>query len=104
MRLASFNLENLFDRAKVLNLATFAAGKVVLDRFSKLNSLFEKPVYSAADKKTMLTGLKELGVLRDDSAGEFVILRQNRGKLLKRPPSGPVQVVAGGRGDWIGSS
>jgi endonuclease/exonuclease/phosphatase family metal-dependent hydrolase len=102
MRLASFNLENLFDRAKVLNLATFAAGKVVLDKFSKLNSLFEKPVYSAADKKTMLKGLQELGVLRDDSAGEFVILRQNRGKLLKRPPSGPVQVVADGRGDWIG--
>src|SRR5438477_12895987 len=102
MRLASFNLENLFDRAKALNLDTFAAGKVILDKFSRLNSLFEKQKYSASDKQTILKGLGDLGVLRDDSAGDFVLLRQNRGKLLKRPSSGPVQVVAEGRGDWIG--
>jgi endonuclease/exonuclease/phosphatase family metal-dependent hydrolase len=102
MRLAAFNLENLFDRAKALNLETFAAGKVVLDTFAKVNKLFEKPLYSDADKQAILTGLSDLGVLRDDSAGEFVLLRQNRGKLLKRPPSGPVQVVADGRGDWVG--
>jgi endonuclease/exonuclease/phosphatase family metal-dependent hydrolase len=102
MRLASFNLENLFDRAKALNLDTFAAGKVILDKFAKLNTLFEKPQYSAADKQVILAGLKDLGVLKDDNGGEFVCLRQNRGKLLKRPPNGPVQVVADGRGDWVG--
>jgi endonuclease/exonuclease/phosphatase family metal-dependent hydrolase len=102
MRLASFNLENLFARAKALNLDTFATGRVVLEKFASLNSRFEKPQYSPADKQAILTGLDALGVLRDDSAGEFVVLRQNRGKLLKRPTSGPVQVVAEGRGDWIG--
>jgi endonuclease/exonuclease/phosphatase family metal-dependent hydrolase len=102
MRLASFNLENLFDRAKALNLDTFAEGKVILDKFAKLNKLFEKPQYSAADKQAMLAGLKDLGVLKDDNGGEFVRLRQNRGKLLKRPTGGPVQVVAQGRGDWVG--
>jgi hypothetical protein len=41
-------------------------------------------------------------VLKDDNNGEFVRLRQNRGKLLTRPKTGPVVVVADGREDWIG--
>ena len=28
--------------------------------------------------------------------------RQNRGKLLARPAGGQVEVIANGRGDWIG--
>ncbi len=102
MRLGSFNLENIFDRAKALNQDTIAAGKVVLDEFGRLNKLFGKAIYSAADKKAILKGLGDLEVLKDDNAGEFVRLRQNRGKLLKRPQKGPVEVVATGRGDWIG--
>ena len=102
MRLASFNLENLFDRAKAFDQNTIAEGKVILDKFGRLNKLFAKVTYTAADKKTILDGLKDLGVLKDDNAGEFVRLRQNRGKLLKRPKTGPVEVVADGREDWIG--
>ena len=102
MRLASFNLENLFDRAKAFNQDTIAAGKVVLDKFGRLNKIFAEPTYSPTDKDAILAGLDDLGVLRDDNAGEFVRLRQNRGKLLKRPTSGPVEVVASGREDWIG--
>jgi hypothetical protein len=102
MRLASFNLENIFDRAKALNQDTMAEGKVILDEFARLNKLFGQAAYSPSDKEAILKGLKDLGVLKDDNAGEFVRLRQNRGKLLKRPQSGPVQVVANGRDDWIG--
>ena len=102
MRLASFNLENLFDRAKAFNEDTIAEGKVVLDKFGQLNKIFAKANYSNADKNKILNGLDELGVLRDDNAGEFVRLRQNRGKLLKRPQTGAVQVVATGRDDWVG--
>ena len=102
MRLASFNLENLFDRAKVFNEDTIAEGKVVLDEFGQLNKIFAKANYSNVDKNKILTGLDQLGVLHDDNAGEFVRLRQNRGKLLKRPQNGPVQVVANHRDDWVG--
>ena len=101
MRLASFNLENLFDRAKAFDLDTIAEGKAVLDKFGRLNKFFESDLY-AADKQKILDGLKDLGVLKDDNAGEFVRLRQNRGKLLKRPKTGPVEVVANGRDSWIG--
>lgn len=102
MRLASFNLENIFDRAAALNQDTMAEGKVVLDAFARVNKLLGKTAYSAADKTAILKGLGDLGVLKDDNAGKFVRLRQNRGKLLKRPRTGPVEVVADGRGDWIG--
>jgi endonuclease/exonuclease/phosphatase family metal-dependent hydrolase len=102
MRLGTFNLENIFDRAKAFNQDTIAAGKVILDEFARLNELFAKLTYSGADKKSILEGLDDLGVLKDDNAGKFVRLRQNRGKLLKRPQSAPVVVVANGRGDWIG--
>jgi len=102
MRLASFNMENIFDRAKALNQDSISAGKEILDKFVRLNTLIAKADYSAADKKAILEGLDELGVLKKDDAGEFVLLRQNRGKLLKRPQHGPVEVVAAGRGEWIG--
>src|SRR5262245_58179683 len=102
MMLASFNMENLFDRAKAFNLDTIAHGKAILDKFGRLNKLFAKPTYSPSVKKAILKDLKGLGVLKDDDAGMFVRLRQNRGKLLNRPKTGPVQVVAGGRDDWIG--
>jgi hypothetical protein len=102
MRLASFNLENIFDRAKALNQDTMEAGKEILDEFARLNKLLSKPTYTPTDKKKILEGLKDLGVLKKDDAGEFVLLRQNRGKLLKRPQNGPVEVVAGGRDEWIG--
>ena len=36
------------------------------------------------------------------TTGEWVILRQNRGKLLKRPRAGGLEIVANGRDDSIG--
>jgi len=102
MKLASFNLENIFDRAKALNLATWADGKSVLEEVQKLNALLNKAVYSAPDKQKIKEGLKKVGVDKKDDAGEFVILRQNRGDLVKRPKNKPIEIVAEGRGDWIG--
>ena len=67
-----------------------------------MNKLLSKTNYSPTDKTKIRQGLDALGVLKDDNAGEFVRLRQNRGKLLKRPKSGPVQVIANGRSEWVG--
>jgi endonuclease/exonuclease/phosphatase family metal-dependent hydrolase len=103
MRLASFNLENLFDRAKILNPSTWEAqGRAALQAFERVNDLLEKSTYTPADKTKILEGLDTLGVKSSDDGGTFALLRQNHGKLLKRPNGGPVEVVASGRGDWIG--
>lgn len=102
MRIVSFNVESFFERAKALNAGSWAAGKPVLDAHARLNSLFQKLTYTAADKKKIADGLTALGLDKRDDGSEFVILRQNRGHLLRRPKTGPPEVVAGGRGDWIG--
>ncbi len=101
MRIASFNVENLFDRACVMNLDTWNDGKGILTEYSKLNTLLRKEEYTSSDKKAILTSLDSLGLSKKDES-KFVILRQNRGRLLKRPKSGSPEVVANGRGDWIG--
>ena len=45
--------------------------------------------------------LGELGPTKSDQS-KFARLRKIRGKLLRRPKVGPVEVVANGRADWIG--
>lgn len=102
MRLAVYNVENLFDRAKAMNLDTWSEGRPVLQRFSELNQLLGEPEYTAAMKHRMIRLMKELGLERSDTA-EFVVLRRNRGKLLSRPRSGGLDIIADGRADWAGS-
>jgi endonuclease/exonuclease/phosphatase family metal-dependent hydrolase len=102
MRLASFNVENLFDRAKAMNLDTWQEGKPILEAFAALNELLGEINYTAATKKQMVTLMEKLGLEKSDE-GPFVILRRNRGALLKRPRAGGVEIVAASRADWAGS-
>lgn len=101
MRIAAFNVENLFMRAKALNQDSWAEGKPILDAHARLNKLFQKATYSAADKAKILAEMKSLGILKKDE-GEYVILRKTRGALVKRPRGKPAEIIADGRDDWIG--
>lgn len=102
MRLASFNVENLFDRAKALNQSTWAEGKPVLDRFARLTALLGEVIYTNADKAEIVDLMTALGLAKGDE-GPFVIMRRNRGGLVRRPRNGdPMEVVASGRADWVG--
>ena len=62
MRLATFNVENLFARARALNLADPNESRPILEKYSELNQLFEEPVYSDDMKARMLALLGELGI------------------------------------------
>jgi endonuclease/exonuclease/phosphatase family metal-dependent hydrolase len=101
MRMASFNVENLFSRAVALNQDTWAEGKPILTEYAKVNALLQKATYSAADKAAIGASLGKLGLAKRDTS-KFAILRQNHGWLLKRPKSGALEIVAAGRGDWVG--
>ena len=101
MRIASFNLENMFDRAKALNSANWAAGKPALEAYKDLNALFAKPVYTDADKAQMLALLAANGLLKTED-GPMLVLRKLRGQLAKVPRTGPAEIVATGRSSWIG--
>jgi endonuclease/exonuclease/phosphatase family metal-dependent hydrolase len=101
LRLAGFNVENLFNRARALDQKTWAAGRPVLEAYQRASTLLEEPVYTDAVKAGILRELGRLGLRGGDTA-TFARLRQNRGRLLRRSRDGRVEVVAGGRADWIG--
>jgi hypothetical protein len=99
MRIASYNVENMFRRPVALNQATWAQGRPYLEAYSALQTLLEEPVYSDAEKTRILELLEKLGLLNSDES-KWAILRRTRGSLLSRGAT--VRVTAAGRGDWIG--
>ena len=101
MRIASYNVENLFSRAKAMNLGNWAAGKPILDNYAKLSKLLGEHVYTPARKRRIAELLVVLGLEKSD-IGPFVMLRQNRGHLVTRRKAG-LEIVANGRADWVGS-
>ena len=101
MRLATYNVENLFTRARALNLDTWKDGKVILDAYAETNSLLEEAVYTDAVKARLVTLLRQLG-LDQKNESKFAELRENRGRLVKRSLAGGPQIVAEGRGSWVG--
>ena len=101
MRIASFNVENFFARAKALNTQSWASGKSILAAHAELNSLLGHATYTLSDKGRIIALLDVLGLSRSDTA-EFAVLRQVRGRLLTRHQDAGVEVVANGRGDWVG--
>jgi endonuclease/exonuclease/phosphatase family metal-dependent hydrolase len=104
MRIASYNVENLFERALALNLPTTEEGSKTLERYAAINELLNQTTYTPTDRAQIVELLINLGLGESDdgSAAAFVRLRQNRGNLLERPSSGGIKIVANGRGDWIG--
>jgi Endonuclease/Exonuclease/phosphatase family len=109
IRIASYNVENLFSRPRALNRPEAVATEV-LRAHARVNELFEQEVYTPEVKAEILLLLKELKLLRDDGdvtrTSTFAILRRIRGRLLRRPQNDPdgseVTVVASGRAAWTG--
>ena len=102
MRIASFNVENLFARPKAMDAqeADDATRKKILGAHAGISELFELSSYAGFETE-ILSELDTLGVLTADE-GTFVRLRKLRGSLLRRPMSGPVTLVAKGRASWVG--
>jgi len=102
MKIAAYNVEILFDRAKVFNDDDPDTHRDVLEAHAELNTLFEEDEYSDADKARMLELIDQLGMLRNDR-GPFTRIRKIRGQLISRPqaPRQPF-IKANRRADWVG--
>jgi endonuclease/exonuclease/phosphatase family metal-dependent hydrolase len=110
--IASFNVENLFARAKVLDTTTWEEGAKRLAAFERFNRVAQRRRYRAADKRTMVGDLITLGVLttsgskvirQPNRGAQMALLRENRGDfIVEHRDERGVEVVAGGRGGWIG--
>jgi len=96
IRLATFNVENLFSRAKVLNLDSSEANDEVVAQVTRdagtLRRILRKVIYSPQDR----TDVQEI---LDGPSGKFLAVEVDRGELFRGRTN---EVIAGGRGDWYG--
>jgi endonuclease/exonuclease/phosphatase family metal-dependent hydrolase len=91
IRVATFNVENLFNRARVLNLRNNAQGDEVLVKIRELESELAKATY---DKPRIFSLYKELT--------KFIEVIEVREKLFKRAGTAIIGVKANGVGEWQG--
>jgi endonuclease/exonuclease/phosphatase family metal-dependent hydrolase len=91
LRVASFNAENLFSRARILNLRDHTVTANALKQVDHLHKLLRKTSYSATDKRKIVDLYQALK--------HYIGVRENRGKLFNRTKT---QIVADGVNDWDG--
>ncbi|MBD5787438.1 endonuclease/exonuclease/phosphatase family protein [Cellulosimicrobium terreum] len=106
MRVGTFNVENLFERPRAMSGPLEPGGNAALAAHARLGALLDAKEYTPAVRAEILEHLDTLGLLRADSAA-LAVLRQVRGRLLRRTGSlaagtARTEVLATGRGDWIG--
>jgi endonuclease/exonuclease/phosphatase family metal-dependent hydrolase len=110
--LATYNVENLFARAKALSTDTFTESEPALAAYDEFNRIAAKPKYLEQDKVGMLAALQTLRVLVRTSEGlrinhrpfdhAWALLRQNPGEFLVAPDDAEPRVDADGRAAWNG--
>lgn len=114
IRIASYNVENLFSRSKAFDGSNWAIGEPILAAYREVNALLQNVSYSAAD----LTRMRDLLVMLDiytvndhgairrkrSSNPRWAWLRKNRGSFDREPrdQAQSVEIIATGRSDWIG--
>ena len=102
MRLATFNVENLFERPSAMNLPNWSAGRKYLQDFSELNDLIGRETYDDATKNQLLSIMGRNSGLLNKRTSTFICLREVRGKLLYKPKGKPHEIRVDGRSKWIG--
>lgn len=114
VRIASFNVENLFARPKAFNTADWSLGQPALDAYREVNALFANTTYSPTDKEQIRDLLVALDIYTVNSSGavrrkqtqspRWAWLRKNHGTFDRQPndPTQNVEIIANGRANWIG--
>jgi endonuclease/exonuclease/phosphatase family metal-dependent hydrolase len=114
IRIATYNVENLFARPRAFDPTDWSAGRPALQAYSEVNDLFTNSTYTTAQKNRMRQLLLTLDIYYRNSHGairrkltrrpRWAWLRKNRGKFDRQPrdTSLDVEIVADGRASWIG--
>ena len=104
IRIASFNVENLFARPKVFNFRDKSVGDTILDRIGAFRKILKKTTYTATDKRKIFDEFTK-GESGTESAPlkDFIRIREDQGKLWKKRGWAIKGVKASGSGDWNGT-
>lgn len=100
MRIATFNVENMFERPLIMNQTNLNAGKAVLADFARLSDLIENESYTKADKDEMIKIMSQYKGLINNEESTYIRLRLIRGQFVKKGKA--PSIIATGRADWIG--
>lgn len=114
MRIASYNVENLFARPRAFTPTDPSVGEAAVGAHAEFNALIAKAQYSDPDRDRMreLLVILDIYSVNDQSAirrkqttsPRWGWLRKNRGSFDRQPKdeSKSVEITATGRADWIG--
>lgn len=102
MRIATYNLENLFTRPSAMNNDSDAEGREAIEDDAELNSIIRKATYSGVDKSRLVTLITKYKFHYKNPPIKPIIFQKIRGQLFKKPANGPLEIVATGRDDWTG--
>lgn len=102
LRLASYNLNNLFQRPRLFELPGFSAtAKAVLTDVERLTTLLDKESYAGPTGGEIATLLKKYGFAKRNGGNDYFEVQQARGKLFSVGANG-LTLKAAGRADWLG--
>jgi len=82
MKIAAFNVENLFDRPKAFNESDTTVTQSTIKAVAELNSIFEEDEYEDAQKARILELIEQLE-LNEREEGPLAFIRRIRGTLLR---------------------
>jgi endonuclease/exonuclease/phosphatase family metal-dependent hydrolase len=101
MRLATYNVENVARRARVLNVESWNDGRAIVEAHAELVRLAARDTYDDDARKRMRDMLVALG-LEKTRRSRFVTLVEQRSELAGVSALRGLRVTARGRADWLG--
>lgn len=103
LRIATYNLENLFTRPAAMNQDNDDVGRQAIEDHAEANRIVAQATYGPEDKERLIAMSERYGwhVLNPPREA-LVILQKIRGQLFRKPANGPLEVSARGRADWTG--
>lgn len=104
IRIASFNVQNLFDRPKVFNFRDRSVGDNLLARIGEFRKRMRKLTYTAADKSVMFRAFThDGGTPTTAPLSAYINVREDQHKFWQRQNRRISGVKANGANEWGGS-